>query len=110
MTEVFYRYRVHPAQARAFEHAYGPTGPWATLFGRSPGFDRTRLFRHKGESGTYLTVDIWESKRAWDDFRAEHAQAYALLDKQLRMLYLEELLLGYYDGRGEYGAPLETQA
>jgi hypothetical protein len=32
MIEIFYRYRVHPAQVRAFEHAYGPAGRWPKLF------------------------------------------------------------------------------
>ncbi|MDQ2992225.1 MAG: hypothetical protein M3R30_05330 [Candidatus Eremiobacteraeota bacterium] len=37
MIEVFYRYRVHTAQIRAFEHAYGSTVPWAKLFAQHPG-------------------------------------------------------------------------
>lgn len=101
MTELYFRYRVHPVQARAFEHAYGPTGPWAKLFGLSPNYRGTRLFRHRTETATYLTVDLWNSKRDYDDFRAEHSEAYARLDRQLRMLYLEELLLGYYEERDE---------
>jgi heme-degrading monooxygenase HmoA len=110
MIEIYYRYRVHPAQARAFEHAYGPTGPWAQLFGRSPGFKRTRLFRHKSEEGIYLTVDVWEEKAAWDDFRSVNAESYARLDRQLHLLYLEEHLMGYYEGNEEYRAPLDTLA
>ncbi len=110
MIEVFYRYRVHPAQVRAFEHAYGPAGPWSKLFGAHPGFRRTRLFRHRGEAGVYVTVDVWDSKDAWDGFRAESAQAYARLDRELRLLYLEEHFLGYYEGTDEYRARLDTQA
>ena len=34
MIEVLYRYRVHPAQVRAFEHAYGQQGPWVGLFSK----------------------------------------------------------------------------
>lgn len=108
--EVFYRYRVHGVQARAFEHAYGPTGPWAKLFGRSPNFIGTRLFRHRGDSATYLTVDLWESKRDWDAFRAENSEAYARLDRQLHLLYLEELLLGYYEGSEEHRALPDMRA
>ena len=57
MMEVFYRYRVHPSQARAFEHAYGSAGPWVKLFRTDPGYTGTRLFRHKSDPGIYLTVD-----------------------------------------------------
>ncbi len=110
MLEIFYRYRVHPAQVRAFEHAYGPTGPWAKLFSRHPGHKRTRLFRHKHKLAIYVTVDVWESKADWDAFRRMFAEDYARLDKQLALLKLEERLLGFYEGADEYGASSRTHA
>ncbi len=110
MVEIFYRYRVHASQARAFEHAYGPAGPWAKLFARHPGYKRTRLFRHKDEAGIYVTVDVWESKADWDAFRRLHADDYRKLDKQLTLLKLEEHLLGFYEGLREYHAPVDTHA
>lgn len=110
MLEIFYRYRVHHAQVRAFEHAYGPTGPWAELFARHPGYKRTRLFRHKTEPSIYVTVDVWESKADWDAFRKLHSDDYRRLDKQLALLKLEEHLLGYYEGADEYRTPLDSLA
>jgi len=104
MIEVLYRYRVHPAQARAFEHAYGPRGPWVELFSAHPGYRRTRLFRHKNETGVYLCMDVWDSKADWDQFRAQNAAAYSQLGRDLHLLYVEELLLGYYEGEEEYQA------
>jgi heme-degrading monooxygenase HmoA len=108
--EVFFRYRVHPAQARAFEHAYGPAGPWVELFSQYPGFRRSRLFRHKNESGVYISVDIWETKADWDHFRVTASEAYARLDRELHMLYLEEHLIGYYEGEEEYRPSFEGLA
>jgi heme-degrading monooxygenase HmoA len=110
MIEVFYRYTVHPAQARAFEHAYGQSGPWVALFKRHDGFIRTRLFRQKADAHVYLTIDAWESKEAYDRFRSDNAAEYRRLDAQLGMLKLEELLLGYYEGDDEYRAPLDSLA
>lgn len=110
MVEIFYRYRVHPAQARAFEHAYGATGAWAKLFARYPGFRRTRLFRHRDDAAIYVTVDVWESKRHYDEFREAAAHEYRRLDKHYALLKLEETLLGYYDGADEYRAPVDTLA
>lgn len=110
MVEIFYRYRVHQSQMRAFEHAYGPTGPWAKLFGRHPGYKRTRLFRHKNEPGIYVTVDVWDSKADWDAFRRLYSEDYRRLDKQLALLKLEEHLLGYYEGTEEYRPPVDTRA
>jgi heme-degrading monooxygenase HmoA len=108
--EVFFRYRVHPSQARAFEHAYGPAGPWAALFSRHPGFRRTRLFRHRKDPALYITIDVWESKEAYDEFRAQNADAYNRLDAELALLKLEEHLLGYYEGPDEYREPLDALA
>lgn len=110
MIEVFYRYRVHPAQARAFEHAYGPAGPWAAFFGRSAGFVRTRLFRHKSDPAVYVSVDVWKSKADWEAFCESKGEERERLDKQLKLLRLEEALLGYYEGDEEYHAPIDTQA
>ena len=110
MIEVFFRYRVHPAQVPAFEHAYGPSGPWALLFSRHPAYKRTRLFRHKAEANVYITIDVWESKAAYDEFRSQNADEYNRLDAQLAMLKLEEHLLGYYEGPDEYRAPIDALA
>lgn len=110
MLEIFYRYRVHRLQVRAFEHAYGSTGPWVKLFARHPGYKRTRLFRHKEDPGIYVTVDVWESKADWDDFRSTYGKEYLRLDKQLALLKLEEQLLGFYEGADEYHPPLNTHA
>lgn len=107
---MLYRYRVHPTQAKAFEHAYGATGPWAKCFAASPGFRRTRLFRHRVEPDVYVSIDVWESKADYDDFRSENADAYARIDRELRLLYLEEHLLGYYEGTDEYHPPVDTRA
>ncbi|HTX59334.1 MAG TPA: antibiotic biosynthesis monooxygenase [Verrucomicrobiae bacterium] len=110
MIEVFFRYRVHPAQTRAFEHAYGPAGPWAQLFKCDPGYRRTRLFRHKADEHIYISIDVWDSKEAYDRFRSEHADEYRRLDAQLAMLKLEEHLLGYYEGDDEYRVPIDALA
>ena len=108
MVEIFYRYRVHPNQKLAFEHAYGTAGPWVSLFSRYPGYRRTRLFRHRREPDVYITVDVWDSKGDWDRFRSEAADEYARLGNSLRMLYLEEHLMGYYEGEDEYRAPSDS--
>ena len=105
MIEVMYRYQVHPTQVRAFEHAYGPAGPWAQLFRRYPGYRRTRLFRHREQPETYVCIDVWESKGQFDAFRSAAADEYARLSNLFKLLYIEELFLGYYEGDVEYLAP-----
>ena len=110
MIEVFRRYRVHPAQARAFEHAYGSTGPWTKFFARSAGFRRIRLFRHKLEPQTYVQIQVWETKSDWEAFLHQYADDYKQLAKELRPLLMEQVLLGYYEGSSEYQPPVDTRA
>jgi heme-degrading monooxygenase HmoA len=105
MIEVMYRYQVHPSQTRAFEHAYGPNGPWVELFRRYPGYRRTRLFKHREHPGVYVCIDVWDDKADFDDFRTAAAVEYARMSREFRLLYVEELLLGYYEGDEEYQAP-----
>jgi heme-degrading monooxygenase HmoA len=102
MIEVIFRYQVHPSQVRAFEHAYGSAGPWAGLFRKYRGYRRTRLFRHKQQPELYICVDVWDAKADYDAFRASAADEYARMSREFRMLYIEELLLGYYEGDQEY--------
>ena len=104
MIEVIYRYQVHPSQVRAFEHAYGAGGPWVALFRQYPGYRHTRLFRHKEHAEFYICIDVWENKADFDAFRSSAADIYARMSHQFRMLYIEELLLGYYEGEEEYQA------
>jgi heme-degrading monooxygenase HmoA len=89
---------VHPVQAAAFERAYGAAGPWAKLFALHPGFERTRLFRHKEDSHVYVTLDVWRSRADYDSFKASYADEYRRLDEQFAPLKLEETLLGFYEG------------
>src|SRR5579884_4299292 len=102
MLEIFYRYRVHPLQVRAFEHAYGSDGRWAKLFARHPGFQRTRLFRHKQDPGIYVTVDVWKTKADYEAFKRKYGDEYRRMDQQLALLKLEESFLGFYEGQQEY--------
>jgi len=108
--EVFRRYKVHPAQARAFEHAYGQAGPWAKFFAQSPGFRRIRLFRHKYEPETFVQIQVWETKSDWEAFLGEQTEPYRRLAKELRPLLLAHELLGYYEGKTEYQPPVDTRA
>ena len=59
---IVWRYEVDGARREEFEQAYGPTGPWSELFGRTAGYLGTELVR-LDEAGAYLTLDRWTSYR-----------------------------------------------
>jgi hypothetical protein len=64
-----------------FEEAYGASGIWLNCSDRS-GFVATELSRDSKDPRRHLTLDFWESKLAYERFRAERAKEYAALDDQ----------------------------
>ncbi|HST13150.1 MAG TPA: antibiotic biosynthesis monooxygenase family protein [Terriglobales bacterium] len=83
------------AEAR-FEEAYGPRGPWARLFATGEGFVATELNRDLKDPGRYITLDFWESKQAYEVFRATHAEEYVAVDHECEELTAEENQVGSF--------------
>jgi len=77
-----------------FETHYGPDGTWARLFRKDPGYVRTDLLR---DGNTYVTLDWWTSREAYDAFRAQHASEYAELDAICEALTETEEKTGAFD-------------
>jgi quinol monooxygenase YgiN len=83
-----------------FEAAYGPHGIWARFFKQSEGFIATELNRDLKDPGRYLTLDLWVSKAAYDNFRAHHAAEYQAIDAQCEALTEHEAELGRFERLG----------
>ncbi len=83
--------------APEFERAYGPDGDWVRLFRRASGHLRTELLRDTDRPARYLTIDVWESRAAWERFRARWAAEYAALDARCGALTTRETQLGGFD-------------
>lgn len=98
MSEYAYlwEYRVRPDRIREFEAAYGPTGEWAQLFRRAPGYLGTELLRDNDLAGRYLTVDHWESREACDAFRQRFGAEFQALDERCEQLTESETPLGSF--------------
>ncbi len=92
-----WEYEVAPGRAREFERAYGPAGDWVRLFSRAPGHLRTELLRDAERPARYLTIDVWESRAAWERFRARWTAEYAALDARCGALTTRETQLGGFD-------------
>jgi heme-degrading monooxygenase HmoA len=93
---IVWRFAVRPEHRSAFEQAYGPTGDWATLFGRGAGYVGTELVA-LSDPGSYLTLDRWESAAAFAQFEHAWSQGYAELDQRLALLTDEETFIGAGD-------------
>lgn len=88
---IVWEYEVNATNAAEFEQAYGPTGAWALLFGRQPGYLGTELVR--GSDDRYVTIDRWDSSRSFEQFLASWREEYERLDAAMDPLTETERLV-----------------
>ena len=86
-------WRFTTTDADEFERHYGTYGTWAELFRRDPAYVRTDLLK---DDASYITLDWWASREAYDAFREQYAGDYAALDRVCEALTLDE------EKRGEF--------
>jgi len=75
-----------------FEKAYGPEGDWVQLFRRDARYRGTRLLQDVGREHVYVTMDCWESRQAYEEFREKWAAEYAEIDARCGGMTVEERL------------------
>jgi hypothetical protein len=88
--EVVWEFRPAPRRERDLESAYGPTGPWAVLFGRDRCYLGTELIPPRASGGWYRTIDRWESAAAYESFRQAWGAEYKALDQACESLTSDE--------------------
>jgi heme-degrading monooxygenase HmoA len=96
MFVVVWQFEIAEEKVPAFEAAYGPDGNWAQLFRKSSDYRGTELLRDAYVSGSYLTVDRWESEEAFRAFRKDHDAEYEALDRSCDALTSRETRIGAY--------------
>ena len=94
---VLWEFEVKPGNEEMFESVYGPHGAWAGLFRRDPNYRETRLLRDCVRERCYVTLDAWETKKAYERFKAEQRQEYEALDLRCESLTLREQWLGEFE-------------
>jgi len=94
---IAWEFRPKAGGERPFEEAYGSNGIWARLFRQGDGFVATELTRDCNDMTRYVTLDFWESKTAYEKFRAERAADYAAIDAQCESLTAFERELGRFE-------------
>jgi hypothetical protein len=82
--------RGHEAE---FEAAYGPDGRWAGFFRAGDGYHGTELWRG---SGSWITVDRWQSEGHYQRFRRERLAQYEALDREMESLTERETQIGTF--------------
>jgi len=94
---VLWEFDVKPGFEERFESVYGPSGDWAQLFLRDPAYQRTLLLRDPFRMRTYVTLDFWDSKKAYDSFCQGNTAAYSALDEHCEELTSAERKLGAFE-------------
>ncbi len=93
-----WQFSAKPGKEPQFEAAYGPDGVWVQFFRKGPGYGGTRLVQDVHCSSAYFTLDSWDSRAAYEQFRQSHAQEYAAVDRVCETLTEREMLLGMFEG------------
>jgi heme-degrading monooxygenase HmoA len=92
-----WEFEVKSGSKELFERTYGPDGEWVQLFRRDARYGGTRLLREVGAVQVYVTVDWWESRAAYEEFREKFAAGYKALDRKCEALTERERHLGEYE-------------
>jgi heme-degrading monooxygenase HmoA len=97
MYVIIWKFAVKPGLESDFESVYGPQGTWAQFFRRGHGYIETELLRVTSAPGQYVTIDRWESKAAYEDFKTRFADSYSAIDQECEVLTESETEIGTYD-------------
>jgi hypothetical protein len=92
-----WEFEVKPGCKKRFLKVYGPEGDWAKLFRKDANYQETGLWHDLNRPATYLTLDFWTSRQAYEAFMAAHAGEYERLDAAGGELTLRERKIGWYE-------------
>ncbi len=90
MIGIMWEYNVKPEAESRFADEYGGKGKWAEFFGKSEHHVSTSCYVKLPEHGVYMTIDLWSSKRDYDEFIAENKEEYEKIDLACATLTLSE--------------------
>jgi heme-degrading monooxygenase HmoA len=97
MYVIIWKFAVKPGLENDFESVYGPNGTWAQFFRRGRGYLETELLRDTSAPGQYVTIDRWDSKAAYEEFKKRFADDYSAIDQECEVLTESETEIGTYE-------------
>ena len=98
MVHIVWEFLVREDRLAEFERHYsGVDGPWAQLFGKSPGFRGTVLLRNTEDPRHFLTIDSWDSVVAQVRMREQFHDEYSRLDQAYEQLTESERRVGVFE-------------
>lgn len=97
MFAYIWEFLVTPKKISEFEQAYSPGGEWSKLFGKSPGYIKTELFKDSQKNNRYITIDYWIDSKSFDQFKQDFLEGYKSLDKSCETYTISEKNLGNFE-------------
>jgi heme-degrading monooxygenase HmoA len=96
MFVTLWEFEVNPGSEELFEQVYGPEGEWVQLFRRDARYCGTQLLRKVGAERVYVTMDTWETREAYEEFREKFMAEYEKLDQECGAMSVNENKLSQY--------------
>ncbi len=93
---IMWEFKVSSGMEKRFEQIYGSDGDWARLFIQDESYIGTDLVHSLNGERTYMTLDFWKSRQAYDDFRKRQLAKYEALDQQCEYLTESEREIGRF--------------
>jgi heme-degrading monooxygenase HmoA len=93
---IVWEFRCRKARRREFENAYSPDGIWARFFRVGEGYIRTELLCAGEDPLRYLTIDVWRSRKAYEQFKKQNRDEYQAIDRQCESLTEVEQKIGEF--------------
>lgn len=93
---IIWEFSVPAEHTAAFIAAYGPSGDWARLFRKAPGYRGSELYRDRAVPGRFVTLDFWQSPEAYRAFHEAFGADYLALDLACEPLTTSERALGTF--------------
>jgi len=94
---IIWEFLVRPEMRTRFESVYGSTGAWARFFAQAEGYIGTELNRDMTNPRRYVTLDLWASREAYEQFREQHLVQYEALDKECEDMTENEVEVGRFE-------------
>ena len=94
---VVWEFQVRRGMEEQFEREYGKAGAWTRLFQKEQDFVDTDLVKDANRERTYLTIDFWVSREAYEEFRSRSVEAYKQTDAQCEDMTESEREIGRYE-------------
>jgi len=88
-----WEFEVKSGSEELFEEAHGPEGEWMQLFRHGCAVSGHAAAARRGSGSAYVTMDSWESREAYEEFKRRYAVEYAEIDSKGKGLTVRKRLL-----------------